>query len=199
MIRYSLDKSKQGVAVSEHLYGLFFEDINQAADGGLNAEMVINNSFEFEYLAYDAHNCTVPVTIRQMKDKYWDIFGAGPHYISTEGGMNANNPSYLVMCVGGIYRVENPGYAVGAWNYYGMALEKGETYDFSMWVKRLGFEGKAEVFIRGARSVLTTKAEISLSGSDGEWVKVRCSVNALKTELGRLVIIFTGNGHIGID
>lgn len=199
MIRYSLDKSKQGVAVSEHLYGLFFEDINQAADGGLNAEMVINNSFEFEYLAYDAHNCTVPVTIRQMKDKYWDIFGAGPHYISTEGGMNANNPSYLVMCVGGIYRVENPGYAVGAWNYYGMALEKGETYDFSMWVKRLGFEGKAEVFIRGARSVLTTKAEISLSGSDGEWVKVRCSVKALKTELGRLVIIFKGNGHIGID
>lgn len=38
MIRYTLDKKKQGIRVSDHLYGLFFEDINQAADGGLNAE-----------------------------------------------------------------------------------------------------------------------------------------------------------------
>ena len=199
MLKYTLDKEKQGIAVSEHLYGLFFEDINQAADGGLNAEMVINNSFEFEYLAYDLHNCTVPVTVRQMKDKYWDVFGAGPHYVSTAGGMNENNPSYMMLCVGGIYRMENPGFAVGAWNSYGMALDKGETYNFSMWVKKLGFAGKAEVFIRGARSVLTTVAEIELSGNGGDWVKVSCSVKALETQMGRLVIIFKGNGHIGVD
>ena len=91
MIRYTLDKANKSIAVSEHLYGLFFEDINQAADGGLNAEMVVNNSFEFEYIAYDPHNAAVPVAVRQMKRKYWDIFGAGPWSISTEGGMNANN------------------------------------------------------------------------------------------------------------
>ena len=199
MIRYTLDKNNRGAEVSRHLYGLFFEDINQAADGGLNAEMVVNNSFEFEYLSYDAHNCTVPVQLRSMKDKFWDISGAGPHYISTDGGIAPTNPSYLLLCVGGIYRLENPGYAVGAWNYYGMALEKGETYNFSMWVKRLGFEGKAEIYVRGPRAVLTTKAEISLSGSDGEWVKVSCSFKALKTETGRLVILFKGNGHIGVD
>ena len=87
MIRYTLDKNNRGAEVSRHLYGLFFEDINQAADGGLNAEMVVNNSFEFEYLSYDAHNCTVPVQLRSMKDKFWDISGAGPHYISTDGGI----------------------------------------------------------------------------------------------------------------
>ena len=199
MVSYTLDKKKQGIEVSKHLYGLFFEDINQSADGGLNAEMVINNSFEFEYLSYDMHNCTVPVSVRQMKDKYWDISGAGPHYISTEGGISPSNPSYLVLCVGGFYRVENPGYAVGAWNNYGMALNEGETYHFSMWVKKLGFAGTAEVYVRGARSVLTTKAEISLEGDGGEWVKVGCSVKALSTELGRLVILFRGRGHIGVD
>ncbi len=199
MVRYTLDKNKQGIEVSKHLYGLFFEDINQSADGGLNAEMVINNSFEFAYLSYDLHNPTVPVGIRQLKDKYWDISGAGPHFISTEGGMHPSNPSYLVLCVGGFYRVENPGYAVGAWNYYGMPLEKGETYNFSMWVKKLGFKGKAEVYVRGARSVLTTKAEIELEGDGGEWVKVRCTFKALETELGRLVILFKGNGHLGMD
>ena len=199
MVKYSLDKNNRGIEVSKHLYGLFFEDINQSADGGLNAEMVINNSFEFAYLSYDLHNASVPVSIREMKDKYWDISGAGPHYISTEGGISPTNPSYLMMHVGGIYRLENPGYTVKAWNYYGMALDKGETYNFSMWVKKLGFTGKVEVFIRGARSVLTTKAEIELAGDGGEWVKVACSVKALKTELGRLVMIFKGTGHIGID
>ena len=174
MVKYSLDKNNRGIEVSKHLYGLFFEDINQSADGGLNAEMVINNSFEFAYLSYDLHNASVPVSIREMKDKYWDISGAGPHYISTEGGISASNPSYLMMHVGGIYRLENPGYTVKAWNYYGMALDKGETYSFSMWLKKLGFTGKVEVYIRGARSVLTTKAEIELAGDGGEWVKVAC-------------------------
>ena len=199
MVSYTLDKNKQGIEVSKHLYGLFFEDINQSADGGLNAEMVINNSFEFEYFAYDNFNVTAPIALRKQKLAYWDISGAGPHYISTEGGIAPSNPSYLTLCVGGIYRLENPGYTVKAWNYYGMALDKGETYNFSMWVKKLGFKGKVEVYIRGARSVLTTKSEIELSGDGGEWVKVNCSVKALETEMGRLVMIFKGNGHIGVD
>lgn len=199
MVRFSLDKSKSGIEVSKHLYGLFFEDINQAADGGLNAEMVINNSFEFEYFAYDNFNAASPVQLRKQKAAYWDISGAGPHYISESGGIAPTNPSYLVLCVGGIYRLENPGFAVGGWNYYGMALDKGETYNFSMFVKKMGFTGKAEVYVRGARSTLTAVAEIPLSGGDGSWEKVRCSFKALATEMGRLVIVFKGNGHIGID
>ncbi|HKM17222.1 MAG TPA: alpha-N-arabinofuranosidase, partial [Limnochordia bacterium] len=38
---------KQGAAISDILYGVFFEDINHGADGGLHAEMVRNRSFEF--------------------------------------------------------------------------------------------------------------------------------------------------------
>ncbi len=55
-MHFTLDAQKRGINVSEHLYGLFFEDINQAADGGMNAEMVINNSFEYEYFTYDDYN-----------------------------------------------------------------------------------------------------------------------------------------------
>ena len=60
MLNYTLDANKRGVDVSKHLYGLFFEDINQSADGGMNAEMVINNSFEFEYFTYDRLQCRKP-------------------------------------------------------------------------------------------------------------------------------------------
>ena len=38
---------RTGPAISESMYGVFFEDINQAADGGLYAELVRNRSFEF--------------------------------------------------------------------------------------------------------------------------------------------------------
>ena len=45
-----IDCDKPTVALSPHLYGLFFEDINYAADGGLYAELVQNRSFEYHSL-----------------------------------------------------------------------------------------------------------------------------------------------------
>src|SRR5437667_9421899 len=42
----TVDLSKPGVRVSPMLYGIFFEEINHAGDGGLYAEMVRNRSFE---------------------------------------------------------------------------------------------------------------------------------------------------------
>ena len=201
MIHFTLDAKKKGIEVSEHLYGLFFEDINQSADGGLNAEMVINNSFEYEYFTYDDYNCESRVEARKQNGFYWDIYGAGPKSIKKSGGMNANNPSYLYLQVGGIYHLENPGYyTTGSYDAYGMPVEKGETYRFSMWVKRLGFSGVAKIYIRGAHGRHTTVGTIELpQGTDGDWIKVSTSVVAEKDTMGRLCIVLEGNGKIGID
>ncbi|MDE7453537.1 MAG: hypothetical protein K2N22_03925, partial [Clostridia bacterium] len=201
MVRYTLDAKKRGIDISEHLYGLFFEDINQSADGGLNAEMVINNSFEFEYFSYDDYNCESTVEARKQKNFYWDIYGAGPKSITTKGGMNENNPSYLLLNVGGNYHLENPGYYTnGAYDAYGMPVDNGETYLFSMWIKRLGFKGVAKVFIRGAHGRHTTIGEIKIpEGTEGDWIKVSTSVVAEKDTMGRLCIVLEGNGKLGID
>lgn len=201
MVRFTLDAKKRGVDVSEHLYGLFFEDINQAADGGMNAEMVINNSFEFEYFTYDDYSCESAVTARKQNGFYWDIYGAGPKKISKKGGMNENNPSYLLLDVGGIYHLENPGYYLnGGYDMYGMPVEKGETYRFSMWIKRLGYRGVAKIFIRGAHGRHTSVGEIRIpEGTEGDWIKVSTSIVAEKDTMGRLCIELEGNGKIGID
>ena len=201
MIKFNLDASKRGVDVSEHLYGLFFEDINQAADGGLNAEMVINNSFEFSYFSYDDYNCESTVEVRKQNNFYWDVYGAGPKKIAKTGGMNENNPSYLLLDVGGIYHLENPGYYTnGGYDAYGMPVDNGETYHFSMWVKRLGFQGKASIYVRGAHGRHTTIGEIKIpKGTEGDWIKVSADVKAEKDTMGRLCIILEGNGKIGID
>jgi len=42
-----VNADKQGVQISPILYGLFFEDINYAADGGIYANLIQNGSFEF--------------------------------------------------------------------------------------------------------------------------------------------------------
>ena len=201
MIQYTLDANKRGVEVSKELYGLFFEDINQAADGGLNAEMVINNSFEFAYFSYDDYNAESSVEAREQNGFYWDIYGAGPKKIAKTGGMNANNPSYLLLNVGGIYHLENPGYYTnGGYDMYGMPVCKGETYHFSMWIKRLGFGGVAKVYIRGAHGRHTSIGEIAIpEGDEGDWIKVTSSIVAEKDTMGRLCIVFEGNGAIGVD
>jgi len=46
--RVTVDTSATGPAISDHMYGVFFEDINRAADGGLYAELVQNRSFEYD-------------------------------------------------------------------------------------------------------------------------------------------------------
>ena len=45
-VSINVDASNPGIKVSPNLYGIFFEDINHAADGGLYAELISNRSFE---------------------------------------------------------------------------------------------------------------------------------------------------------
>src|SRR5574344_2132880 len=45
-VKLDVDASQPGIAISPNLYGIFFEDINHAADGGLYAELIRNRSFE---------------------------------------------------------------------------------------------------------------------------------------------------------
>lgn len=45
----TINTSKKGAEIPKTMYGLFFEDINFGADGGLYAEKIKNRSFEFDY------------------------------------------------------------------------------------------------------------------------------------------------------
>ena len=86
--RLSIDAENEVHDISELLYGIFFEDINFAADGGLYAEKVINRSFEYGKLAAD--------------DELHGWSRVGDADIKVEigdkvGGLNANNTNYLVI------------------------------------------------------------------------------------------------------
>ena len=112
--------------ISEHLIGVFFEDLNYAADGGLYAELIQNR--DFEYSSKDGN-----------KDKNWNstyawsIQGDGTTFtIGTDQPVHINNPHYAIL------DVHAPGSAFMNAGFGGIVAKKGEKYDFSMFSKVLG-------------------------------------------------------------
>ena len=104
------------------LYGIFFEDLNHAADGGLYAEMVQNRSFEF--CAVDNPSYHPLMAWEKIEKKYsrmqWWIQDSHPY--------SRRNPHYLVC------EIFETGMGAGVRNTSftpGMYLQKGEKYRFS--------------------------------------------------------------------
>lgn len=99
-------------AISPNLMGIFFEDINYSADGGLYAELVQNR--DFEYSSADRSKWTHTTA--------WSTDGDAAIAIATESPLHPNNPHYAVLTG---QRIINEGFD-------GIALRKGEKYDFSL-------------------------------------------------------------------
>ncbi len=119
----NVNTAKLGANVSPTMYGLFFEDINYAADGGLYAEMVKNRSFEFPN-AFTG----------------WDISG---NVMLKNDGPFEKNPHYVRLAPSG-HRdkhtmIENHG-------FFGMGVKGGEEYRFSVWA-RVPDGGSAKLWI----------------------------------------------------
>lgn len=118
-----INTKKAGVPVQSTMYGLFFEDINYAADGGLYAELVMNRSFEF------------PNNLAG-----WDI--SGKVTLKDDGPFD-KNPHYVRMAPAGHNdkhtMIENRG-------FFGMGVTGGEEYRFSVWA-RVPDGGNAKLWI----------------------------------------------------
>ena len=101
--------------ISNLLFGIFFEDINFAADGGLYAEMVVNRSFEFTDLA--ANDALYG----------WNTVNGAAAEVKSENGLNENNPHYLMLTntTDSLAGIENAGFLDG------MSIESGKKYNFT--------------------------------------------------------------------
>ena len=134
---FTLDVNKKGVEISPSHYGIFFEDINHAADGGLYAELIRNRSFE---------DAATP--------EYWSLLNiqSAMASISIESGnlLNENQSRALKLKVTNLpnqnseSRVSNPG-------FWGMNFQSGKTYTVSFFAKcDTVFDGELKVTIEKA-------------------------------------------------
>ena len=135
------DANHTTVEMSDTLYGLFFEDINYGADGGLYAELLQNRSFEYE-----------DILNPKVTDHYtgWGFNlaanAAGTATVQTENPLNENKPTYMrITCTKGEYRFANLGYQSTTFAG-GIPVEKGKTYRCFVYMRSAGdFDGTVEI------------------------------------------------------
>ena len=123
-VTVDLNESKP---ISPLLMGVFFEDLNYAADGGLYAELVENRSFDYSSAEVDGWNPLSFWTVEKKGDAEAQLIS------DTADPIHPNNPLYAVV------GIRNPGVGVGLVNYGfgGMPVKAGAVYDFSVFARQL--------------------------------------------------------------
>lgn len=162
----TVDPSARGAAIDDTMYGVFYEDINRAADGGLYAELVQNRSFEYS----TADNASyTPLTS-------WTADGTA-RVLDDAGRLNERNRAYLALGAGS--SVTNGGYNTG------IHVEKGQKYDFSVWARAAGGT-TLTVTLRDAAGTLAQVREVAARGG---WRKYTATFTATRTsDRGRLAV-----------
>ncbi|MFE6285306.1 alpha-L-arabinofuranosidase C-terminal domain-containing protein [Streptomyces sp. NPDC057877] len=167
----TVDPATRGARIDDTMYGVFFEDINRAADGGLYAELVQNRSFE--YSTADNGSYT-PLTS-------WTVDGAA-QVVDDAGRLNARNRNYLSLTAGS--SVTNAGYNTG------IRVEAGKRYDFSVWARTAG-AAALTVGLRDAAGTLASTRQVAVRGG---WTKYTATFTATRTSnRGRLAVATTAD------
>lgn len=177
----NIDAKKPGAAIPSTLYGIFFEDINYGADGGLYAEMVKNRSFDFPQALLG-----------------WTSFG---HVDVRNDGPFERNPHYV--------RLTDPGHGekrTGLENegFFGVTVKAGADYNFSVWARSVDQkEAKIRVEIidpasMGESQVLAHKDVTIID--NGEWNKYKITLTPKQdVKRGKLRIFLVGKNSVDLE
>ena len=159
--QFDVNTKKLGAEISPTMYGIFFEDINYAADGGLYAELVKNRSFEFpdNYMGWNVYGNI------QLKND--GPFNKNPHYVRL--GYSGHNDKYSGM--------ENEG-------FFGIGYEQGAEYRFSVWARvPEGGEGRIRVMFCDPKTQDERQqfSEAMVKIDSKEWKKYQVVIKSNKT------------------
>jgi len=168
-----------GHKVAPTLWGIFFEDINLSADGGIYPELVRNRSFE-----------------DSERPEHWKVVSSSDGQADTEIDTNRpltpmNRRSLRVRFQGGVV-LENGG-------YWGMNLVQGERYSLRLAARVAdGFQGPLKAALLNQAGNELAKGEVT--GMDGQWKHFTLELIPSATEArGRLKLEVSGRGTLWLD
>ena len=173
-----VDASATGTPISPVLYGIFFEEINHAGDGGIYAELVRNRSFE---------DAPTP--------QAWTLIGNGSASriaVDSAVPLNARNPRSLRWEIDGNASLANDG-------YWGMAVQRGKRYRFSMYARcDERFRGEMTVSLQSTNGQVY--AQHTLRGIGREWKRFSAVLTSRSSDpKARLVLTAKGSGTVWLD
>lgn len=176
---FDVNTKKVGAKVQPTMYGIFFEDINYAADGGLYGELVKNRSFEFPdaLMGWKAFG--------KFEVKNDGPFERCPHYVVL--GYSGHNDAATGL--------QNEG-------YFGIGIDKGEDYRFSVWAKAVSGDATVEVSLVDENTMEEHQefatAELKVSGN--EWKKYELVLKPAKTvQKANLRLLLKGKNSVALE
>lgn len=191
--------NKETIDISETLYGLFYEDINNAADGGIYAEMVNNRSFEaFTFDTYDSRSGENGTSTGRNHEplKFW--FGDLEKVtVKNKGGLNEYfglkdkdaNAYYIEVAAG--TTLYNRGFCDNRLDY-SMHIKEGNGYQFSLWAKPAQATAVTVVLLDAAGHPVSNKVTVKLT-QKGQWKKYKAKkLLATASCMGQLALSFEG-------
>ena len=205
MLNLKIDPDRVLHKVSPDLMGIFFEDINFGADGGMNANMVSNYSFDGVFMG--ENYADVPDYFR-----YWTIEGCEAE--SLDEDPLGKNSRYARIRVSGTGRLTNIGYNGGKEyaDQCAISIKEGCAYTFEAYVRG---DLNMKVFVEDVDGAPLTDSVAMLAANftgmpceqgiaDREeaaatWQHIKTTIHGTKEGYGRLVIEFDGEGVIDLD
>lgn len=176
----TIQTGQPGARINPAMWGLFFEDINLGADGGLYAELVKNRSFEFP----DAMMGWSKLSPSKAR---------GTLAIRTGNPFNAANPHYLRIASEGkdLFGVANEGFR-------GMGVRQDEAYHFSAQIRNVSGNARLRVELYSSNGALLHTAR--LEGFTSEWKKFSTVLRPRVTDAkAKLYVLMDGAGTVDLD
>lgn len=175
----NIDSNGRLFDVSDMLFGLFFEDINHGADGGLYAELIENRSFQY----------TMPLNEWTINDLI-----SSEVVVKDINPLNTNNNNYLNVTVkdGEEVKIFNDGYK-------GITIKNGESYDLSFFARNISSNNSVFVVLEDKdKNVLSDEVEIKLDNTNWKKYSTKLKANA-DTDKAILTLYTRTEGSYDID
>ena len=218
----SIDLGAKGAVVSPDLYGIFFEEISHAGDGGLYAELVQNRGFEEHVLplsmtyadgravAVDSPNYehrnnrkwSIPWNIEEKKMLGWQVSGTNStvkgDVVELSSPLHENTPNAMQLTIS---KVAKGGKAVLTnTGYWGMGLKAGESYDLRFYVKSADFKGSITARISDSESGASLGTATFTANKIKDWTEFTGTLTSTGTTgKGQLSLEFNAKGTVYVD
>jgi alpha-L-arabinofuranosidase len=182
-VQLTVGVDRPGQRISPRLVGIFFEDINFGADGGLSAELVKNGSFEF------------PQSLMGWREQRPEGAAEGALRVLNDAPRSAANPNFLRL------QVRGRSGGVGAANdgFRGIGVHEGKEYRFSAWM-RSASPRRATLRVRLASPSGDELAAQRIEVSGTDWKETTATLTPTRTEAkASLELVLADRGEVDVD
>lgn len=169
-----------GAKINPAMWGIFFEDINLGADGGLYAELVKNRAFEFPDALMGWHKLSPSKSV-------------GTLTIRNESPFSAKNPHYL--------RIESQGkdlFGVANEGFRGIGVKQGAAYNFTAQIRTVSGAPKLRIELYSSGGALLDTVRLEKFSTD--WAKYSAVLKPKQSDAkAKLYVLVDGAGTVDLD